>query len=80
LLVDVAEHLRRVISAQSVVSSDQFTYARHFERVERAGWTVESDVVVLRWRCQRLRFVDKIPSSRVTGIYAALIGSSCLPL
>lgn len=37
LLVDVAEHLRGVVSAPSVVSAGQFTYARHFERVERAG-------------------------------------------
>lgn len=60
LLVDGADHLRGTISGHSKSLSDQFTYARHFGGVERAGLTAERDVVVLHWRCQRLRFVDKI--------------------
>jgi hypothetical protein len=36
LLVDCAERLRRAVSACANVSSDQLTYARHFEGVEKA--------------------------------------------
>jgi hypothetical protein len=59
LLVDCAEHLRRAVSAVPNGSLYQLTYARHFEGVEKAGRTVETDVVLLRWRCRRLRFVTR---------------------
>jgi hypothetical protein len=58
LLVDLAEHLRRGVSAFPNESSEHLTYARHCEGVEKAGRTVESDVVLLRWRCRGLRFAD----------------------